>query len=62
MARQGLAALRHPLPHDRLAGLLAELEKERGPVPQEVMEEVRQPAVDSTPKSADAAERLKALL
>lgn len=42
MAPRGLAAApRHPLQHDRLAGLLAELEKEKGPVPQEAMEEVR---------------------
>lgn len=34
-------ALRHQLQHDRLAGLLAELEQEKGPVPQEIMEEVR---------------------
>lgn len=34
-------ALRHQLQHDRLAGLLAELEQEKGPIEPEVMEEVR---------------------
>jgi Arc/MetJ family transcription regulator len=34
-------ALRHQLQHDRLAGLLAELEQEKGPIEQEVIEEVR---------------------
>jgi Arc/MetJ family transcription regulator len=34
-------ALRHQLQHDRLAGLLAELERETGPIDPEVMEEVR---------------------
>ncbi len=34
-------ALRHQLQHDRLAGLLAELEQEKGPIDPEVMEEVR---------------------
>jgi hypothetical protein len=34
-------ALRQQLQHDRLAGLLAELEKETGPIDPEVMEEVR---------------------
>jgi hypothetical protein len=34
-------ALRHQLQHDRLAGLLAELEQETGPIDPEVMEEVR---------------------
>ena len=34
-------ALRHQLQHDRLAGLLAELEQENGPVDPGVMEEVR---------------------
>ena len=34
-------ALRHQLQHDRLAGLLAELEREKGPIAPEVMEEVR---------------------
>jgi Arc/MetJ family transcription regulator len=34
-------ALRSQLQHDRLAGLLADLEKERGPIEPEVMEEVR---------------------
>jgi len=35
-------ALRHQLRHDRLAGLLSELEREKGPIDQEVMAEVRQ--------------------
>jgi hypothetical protein len=34
-------ALRHQLQHDRLAGLLAELEQEKGPIEPAVMEEVR---------------------
>jgi len=34
-------ALRHQLQHDRLGGLLAELEQENGPVDPGVMEEVR---------------------
>ena len=34
-------ALRHQLQHDRLTGLLAELEREKGPIEPEVMEEVR---------------------
>ena len=34
-------ALRHQLQHDRLAGLLADFEREKGPVEPEVMEEVR---------------------
>jgi len=34
-------ALRQQLQHDRLAGLLAELEQENGPIEAEVMEEVR---------------------
>lgn len=34
-------ALRHQLQHDRLAGLLAELEQEKGPIEPGVIEEVR---------------------
>ncbi len=34
-------ALRHRLQRDRLAGLLAELEEETGPIEPELMEEVR---------------------
>lgn len=34
-------ALRHQLQRERLAGLLAELEREKGPIEPEVMEEVR---------------------
>lgn len=34
-------ALRRQLQHDRLAGFLAELEKENGPIEPQVMEEVR---------------------
>lgn len=34
-------ALRHQLQHDRIAGLLAELEQEHGPIEPRVMEEVR---------------------
>jgi Arc/MetJ family transcription regulator len=41
-------ALRHQLQHDRVAGLLAELEREHGPVAARVVEEVRRawPAPD----------------
>lgn len=35
-------ALRHQLQHDRLAGLLMELEQEHGPIEPRVVEEVRQ--------------------
>ena len=35
-------ALRLQLQHDRLAGLLADLERDHGPIGHEVMEEVRQ--------------------
>lgn len=34
-------ALRYQLQHDRLMGLLTELEQEKGPIAPEVMEEVR---------------------
>ncbi len=34
-------ALRHQLQRDRLAGLLADLEQEHGPIEPQVMEEVR---------------------
>lgn len=34
-------ALRYQLQHDRLAGLLAELEQEHGPIESRVIEEVR---------------------
>ncbi len=34
-------ALRHQLQHDRLAGLLVELEQEKGPIEPQVIEEVR---------------------
>ena len=34
-------ALRHQLQHDRLAGLLADLERENGPIEPDVVEEVR---------------------
>lgn len=34
-------ALRHQLQHDRLTGLLAELEREHGPIEPQVIEEVR---------------------
>lgn len=34
-------ALRQQLQHDRLAGLLAELEQEKGPIEPQVIEEVR---------------------
>lgn len=35
-------ALRQQLQHDRLAGLLAELEQEHGPIDPRMLEEVRQ--------------------
>jgi Arc/MetJ family transcription regulator len=35
-------ALRNQLQHDRIAGLLAELEQEHGPVEPQILEEVRQ--------------------
>jgi Arc/MetJ family transcription regulator len=35
-------ALRQQLQHDRLAGLLAELEQEHGPIDPRVLEEVRE--------------------
>jgi len=35
-------ALRHQLQHDRLTGLLAELEQEKGPLDPRVVQEVRQ--------------------
>jgi hypothetical protein len=35
-------ALRNQLQHDRIAGLLTELEQEHGPIDPQVMEEVRQ--------------------
>jgi hypothetical protein len=35
-------ALRYQLQHDRLAALLAEYEKEAGPIDPKIMEEVRQ--------------------
>jgi hypothetical protein len=34
-------ALRHQLQHDRIAGLLAELDREHGPIAPQVLEEVR---------------------
>ena len=34
-------ALRNQLQHDRIAGLLAELEREKGPIDPQVMAEVR---------------------
>lgn len=43
-------ALGHQLQHDRLTGLLDELEREAGPIEPRVMEEVRRawPALDET--------------
>ena len=35
-------ALRNQLQHDRLAGLLKELEREKGPIEPQILEEVRQ--------------------
>jgi Arc/MetJ family transcription regulator len=45
-------ALRHQLQHDRLAGLLVELEQERGPIEPLVIEEVRRAWPVSGEKSA----------
>lgn len=43
-------ALRHQLQHDRLTGLLAELEHEHGPIDSRILEEVRKewPAPEET--------------
>ena len=49
-------ALRHQLQHDRLAGLLAELEQEAGPIESEVMEEVRR----AWPAPGEASKRRSA--
>jgi Arc/MetJ family transcription regulator len=46
-------ALRQQLQRDRLAGLLAELEQEHGPIDTQVMEEVRQ----AWPSPGEKAER-----
>ncbi len=45
-------ALRHQLQHDRLAGLLAELEQEHGPIEPRVLEEVRKEWLDREPAAA----------
>jgi Arc/MetJ family transcription regulator len=45
-------ALRHQLQHDRLAGLLAELEQEKGPIEPSVTEEVRRAWPASGEKAA----------
>jgi len=49
-------ALRHQLQHDRLAGLLAELEQEHGSIEPGVMEEVRRawPSTDEKAKRRSA--------
>lgn len=46
-------ALRRQLQHDRLGVLLAEMDAEAGPIPAEVLEEVRRewPAVDPAPQT-----------
>jgi Arc/MetJ family transcription regulator len=49
-------ALRHQLQHDRLAGLLAELEQEKGPIEPLVIEEVRR----AWPASGETAKRRSA--
>ncbi len=58
VGRRGLSryvnlALRHQLQRDRLSGLLAELEREAGPIEAHVMEEVR----GSWPAPAEARHR-----
>ena len=45
-------ALRLQLQHDRLAGLLEELEQEKGPIEPQVMEEVRRAWPSSEEQSA----------
>ncbi len=49
-------ALRQQLQHDRLAGLLAELEQEHGPIEPGVMEDVRRtwPSADEKAKRRSA--------
>ncbi len=55
LSRYMTRALRNQLQHDRLAGLLATLEAEAGPVDSSVMEEVRAswPASDERPTRQD---------
>jgi len=48
-------ALSHQLQHDRVSGLLEELEREHGPIDPQVMEEVRQEW--QTPAKKTAARR-----
>jgi Arc/MetJ family transcription regulator len=50
-------ALRHQLQRDRLTGLLAELEQEKGPIEPHVMEEVRRawPAPEARRKKRRSA-------
>ncbi len=45
-------ALRHQLQHDRLAGLLAELDQEKGPIEPDLMEEVRRAWPATSEKAA----------
>jgi len=49
-------ALRQQLQHDRLAGLLEELEREHGPIDVQLMEEVRQawPEPERAPRRRSA--------
>ena len=49
-------ALRQQLQHDRLAGLLGELEEEKGPIDPRVVEEVRQ----AWPAPGEATQRRSA--
>lgn len=53
------AALRRQLQHDRLGALLDEMEAEAGPVPDEVMEEVRRawPAAEAPSEPAPGRHR-----
>ncbi len=52
------AALRRQLQHDRLGDLLAEMEAESGPIPEDLMQEARQlwrgPAVEPKPRRRTA--------
>jgi Arc/MetJ family transcription regulator len=49
-------ALRHQLQHDRLLELLAEMDAEAGPIPDDVMEQARKPWRNAaTPKRRRSA-------
>lgn len=48
-------ALRRQLQRDRLGGLLAEMDAEAGPIPDDVMEQARKPWRDAAPKRRRSA-------